>query len=251
MPNNKGAVLPINTLYTSSQPLPIYQQIKRMIMQKVHSGEWGAHYNVPSEKELTQLFNVSRMTVNRALRELTAQGILVRIQGVGTFVSEIKGESALMSVRNISDEIQAINHKYSAELILLEKCLASQELAATFEVMAGQMVYHSILVHYDNDMPVQLEDRFVNSDVVPDYLNQNFTRQTPHAYLMSVAPLTEGEHIVEAVLPSEKEAAWLQITPASPCLQVQRKTWSQNKVVTSARLLYPGSRYRLEGHFYS
>lgn len=236
---------------TQIPPIPVYQRIKRMITQKIYSGEWEANQIIPSEKELTQIFDVSRMTVNRALRELTAQGILVRVQGVGTFVSENKAESALMSVRNIADEIKALNHNYSADVILLEKCITNTELASIFDIMPGQVVFHSILVHYDNDVPVQLEDRYVNSAAVPDYLSQKFTGQTPHAYLMSIAPLTEGEHIVEAVHASEKEAAWLQISHLVPCLQIYRKTWSHQTVVTSARLLYPGSRYRLEGHFYT
>ncbi len=240
-----------NASGTNQQLVPLYLQIKRSILQKVHSGEWPIHHNIPSEKALTDLFGVSRMTVNRALRELTTQGVLVRVQGVGTFVSENKGESTLMSVRNIADEIKAHNHQHRTEVILLEKCLATPELALIFEVMAGQVIFHSIMVHYDNDVPVQLEDRFVNSAVAPDYLIQDFSVQTPHAYLTAVAPLTEGEHVVEAVLISEKEATWLQIAPTEACLQIRRKTWSHQKVVTSAQLLYPGSRYRLEGRFHS
>ncbi|WP_434777842.1 histidine utilization repressor [Neisseria sp. Ec49-e6-T10] len=246
----RDPLISANTLQ-QQQPVPLYLQIKRMIMQKIYSGEWGANHNIPSEKELTNMFDVSRMTVNRALRELTAQGVLVRVQGVGTFVSENKGESALMSVRNIADEIKSLNHEHKVEVILLEKCFATAELAASFDIMAGQVVFHSMIVHYDNDVPVQLEDRFVNSMVAPEYLNQDFKKQTPYTYLTAVAPLTEGEHIVEAVLATEEEAAWLQILQVEPCLQIRRKTWSHQSMVTSARLLYPGSRYRLEGHFYS
>lgn len=240
-----------NDMGANQQIVPLYLQIKRAILQKIHSGEWGTHHNIPSEKSLTDLFGVSRMTVNRALRELTAQGVLVRVQGVGTFVSENKGESALMSVRNIADEIKANNHEHRTEVILLEKCIATPELAQIFEIVTGQVVFHSIMVHYDNNTPVQLEDRYVNSTVAPDYLTQDFSMITPYAYLTAVAPLTEGEHIVEAVLIDEKEATWLQIPQEEPCLQIRRKTWSHQNIVTSATLLYPGSRYRLEGHFHS
>ena len=236
---------------TDSQLVPLYLQIKRSILRKIYSGEWPVHHNIPSEKALTELFKVSRMTVNRALRELTAQGVLVRVQGVGTFVSENKGESALMSVRNIADEIKSHNHVHRTDVILLEKCIATPELALVFEMMAGQVVFHSIMVHYDNNIPVQLEDRYVNSLVAPEYLKQDFSVQTPNEYLTAVAPLTEGEHIVESILVGEKEAAWLQIDQTEPCLQIRRKTWSNQNVVTSAQLIYTGARYRLEGHFHS
>lgn len=232
--------------------VPRYLQIKRSIVSKIHSGDWPSGYRVPSEKELSVSFAVSRMTVNRALRELSLEGLLVRVQGLGTFVSRDKTGSALMAVRNIADEITARpDHRHSTTVILLEKIPGAPEIALQLEGEAGAPVFHSLLLHYDNNVPVQIEDRYVNAQVAPDYLNMDFTLETPHVYLSRVAPLTEGEHIVEAVLPTPEEAAWLDVGPAEPCLQTRRRTWSNQAVVTFARLLYPGSRYRLEGRFYS
>jgi GntR family histidine utilization transcriptional repressor len=113
----------------------------------------------------------------------------------------------------------------------------------------GQRVFHSRIVHFENDVPVQIEDRYVNPAVAPDYLKQDFTVQTPYAYLSQVAPLTEGEHVVEAILADADECTLLQIERGEPCLLIRRRTWSGRSTVTSARLLYPGSRYRLEGRF--
>ncbi|WP_425551616.1 GntR family transcriptional regulator, partial [Achromobacter dolens] len=86
-------------------PAPLYAQLKQMIAQQIRSGAWPAHYRVPSESELVQELGYSRMTINRALRELTAEGLLVRMQGVGTFVAQPKTRSALFAVNNIADEI--------------------------------------------------------------------------------------------------------------------------------------------------
>lgn len=72
---------------------------------------------------------------------------------------------------------------------------------------------------------------------------------TPHDYLSLIAPLTEGEHIVEAVQASAKECELLQIH--APWLLIRRRTWSTTHIVSHARLLFPGSRYRLQGHFAS
>ena len=234
-------------------PVARYNHIKRSILYRINSGEWSANHKIPSENELSALFQVSRMTVNRALRELTAQGVLFRLQGVGTFVADSsKIGAALMSVRDIAEEIKSHkNHQLQTEVILLEQLKAASETALLLGVKAGKKVFHSLLIHYDNDIPVQLEDRYVNAAAAPDYLKKDFTIQTPHAYLKSVAPITEGQHIVEAVLPSAQEAAWLDIKASEPCLQLRRTTWSNDLVVTGVRLLYPGSRYRLEGRFHT
>lgn len=66
-----------------------------------------------------------------------------------------------------------------------------------------------------------------------------------------MAPLTEGEHVVEAILAEPAECKLLQIERGEPCLLIRRRTWSGRVAVTAARLLHPGSRHRLEGRFSS
>ena len=74
---------------------------------------------------------------------------------------------------------------------------------------------------------------------MPGYGEQDFTQQTPNSYLMDVCPLSEMEHVVEAVLPSAGEAGLLQIRVDSPCLLLHRRTWSEGHLVSYARLLSP------------
>lgn len=232
-------------------PAPLYAQVKQMIIQQIHSGAWPVHYRVPSESELVEALGFSRMTINRALRELTNDGLLVRMQGVGTFVAEPKGRSALFAVNNIADEVAARGHRHQSKLIRLGEQLASPELAMALDLREGQKVFHSLIVHFENEVPVQLEDRYVNAALAPDYLKQDFTQTTPYAYLSQIAPLSEGEHVVEAILADAEECRLLQIERGEPCLLIRRRTWSGSQAVTSARLLHPGSRHRLEGRFSS
>jgi len=246
---NPPVDIPSFAVQPGEAPAPLYARVKQMICRQIDDGTWPPHHRVPSESELVNELGVSRMTVNRALRELTADGYLVRMQGVGTFVAEPKGQAALFEVHNIAEEITARGHAHRCEVIALGEELAGSERALALDVREGQRVFHSLIVHYENDVPVQIEDRYVNASVAPDYLKQDFTQQTPHAYLSQVAPLTEGEHVVEAILADADECRLLLIERSEPCLLIRRRTWSGRNTVTSARLLYPGSRYRLEGRF--
>ena len=88
----------------SSSPAPFYEKVKQAISEKIATGVWRPHDRIPSEADLVAQFGFSRMTVNRALRELTDEGLLVRLQGVGTFVAEPKGQSALFEIRSIADD---------------------------------------------------------------------------------------------------------------------------------------------------
>ncbi|EOT5498085.1 histidine utilization repressor [Citrobacter koseri] len=238
-------------LPSRSAPVPFYEKVKQTISDNIASGVWRPHDRIPSEAELVAQFGFSRMTINRALRELTDEGLLVRLQGVGTFVAEPKGQSALFEIRSIADEIAARHHQHRCEVLTLEQTQANALQATALNVREGTLIFHSVMVHYENDLPVQIEDRCVNASVVPDYLAQDYSQTTPHAYLSLIAPLTEGEHIVEAVRATAEECALLNIKEHDPCLLIHRRTWSASHIVSHARLLFPGSRYRLQGHFMS
>lgn len=235
----------------SNSPLPIYARLKQAILHKITSGEWQAHERVPSEAELVKALKISRMTANRALRELTTEGVLIRQQGLGTFVAKQKAHSALFEVHNIAEEIAARGHRYHAKQLTLEQGRATPAEALSLGLKTNEEIFRSSILHFENDLPIQLEERAVNGVLAPDYIHQDFTKQTPYVYLMKTAPLTEGEHLVEAILPSARECELLQIKQSEPCLQIKRRTWSDEKIVTTARLLHPGTRFQLFGHFKS
>jgi GntR family histidine utilization transcriptional repressor len=233
------------------EPLPHvapFARIKRHVVARIESGEWGVASRVPSENQLAAEFGVSRMTARRALLELMHEGWLVRSQGLGTFVADRKPALSMLEVRNIAEEIAARGHRYSNKVLRLEEIAATEAIAMYLEVHPRSPVFHSIIVHIDNDVPVQLEDRFTNPAVAPDYLEQDFARETPNAYLSRHAPIEAVEHVVEAVLPTAEVARWLQIERAEACLQIRRRTWSQSRVASYARLAHPGSRYRMGGY---
>lgn len=232
-----------------SFPAPLYQRVKQMIVQQIHSGTWPPHYRIPSEAELVEQLGFSRMTINRALRELTTDGLLIRMQGVGTFVAEPKGHAALFEIRNIAEEIAERGHHHSTQVVVMEQIKANQKQATDLELKVGDRIFHSVLVHFEEYIPIQIEERYISSKVAPDYLKQDFTQLTPNQYLTELAPVTEGEHVVEAVLGTKQESDLLHIKHGDPCLSIQRRTWSGALVISSTRLLYPGSRYRLEGRF--
>jgi GntR family histidine utilization transcriptional repressor len=225
--------------------LPLYRQVKDHILASIASGTLAPGTRVKSENELAEQFGIARMTANRALRELMHDGYLSRVPGVGTFVREMPHQSSLMELRNIAEEIAARGRRHSAALVRLDKVAADRARAAAFAVARGTLLYAVVLVHAENGIPVQLERRYVNPAIAPFFLRQDFTRMTPTAYLLSVAPLDELEHRVRAVLPDAEARRRLGIEASEPCLELYRRSWSGGVVVTEATLLYPASRYEL------
>lgn len=228
---------------------PLGERIKKFVLAKIDSGAWPEGYRVPSETELALGFRAARMTVHGALRDLAMAGILSRRPGAGTRVAPRKAQSTLLEIRNIHDEIVERGHRHSVKVHRLAPEACDLTTATELELAPGSEVFHSVIVHFENDRPIQLENRFVSASFAPHYLQQDFTRVTPNEHLMSLGPLEEAEHVIQSLLPDRATRTLLKIPAGEPVLHVRRRTWSGGAVVTSARLIHPGSSYSLVGRF--
>ena len=156
-------------------PEPIYQQIKQTIQQRIASGEWPAGQKLPSENELVGALGVSRMTINRALRELTQDGLIRRVHGIGSFVAERPRHASLIELQDIALEIAADGKQHDSRILSQSTITADARIALQLELPAGSEVFHLRAVHYQDDLPIQLESRYVNPAAMPQFMQQDFT----------------------------------------------------------------------------
>lgn len=228
---------------------PRYQQLKDAIIERISAGELLPSDRVPSENELVASMRVSRMTANRALRELNDEGYVERVAGRGTFVSDYRARSHVLEVHNIADEIGRRGHTHSSKVIRQSQQRARGEIAKALHVEQGTEVFHLLLVHFENELPIQIEDRHVLASFAPECLLQDFSLETPSAYLTGIAPLQEAEQVVRASIPNASVKKRLALADSEASLVVLRRTWSKGRPVTFARLHHPGARYELTGHY--
>ncbi|MFT5520943.1 MAG: GntR family histidine utilization transcriptional repressor [Enterobacterales bacterium] len=233
-----------------------YIQVKKYILRGVKEHRWNEGERVSSENELVKACSVSRMTARRAVKELTSEGVLVSRQGQGTFVASAKSRSSVMTIRNIADEINERNHKHHCEVVNLEAVnlsdnndnLLLKQFGSYFINSKNELIFFSRIIHFENDEPIQIEERFVNPSLAPEYLKQDFLKFTPNEYLMKVCPVSEAEHRVEAVMPSLEQSQWLKIGQQQPCLKISRTTYSDEDIASFALLFHPGNRFQLGNH---
>lgn len=229
--------------------LPAYEQVKAFVKAQINSGQWRAGDAVPSESALQEQFGISRMTANRAIKELAVEGVVSRIKGSGTVVAQLHRISSTLEIRDIHDEILERGHTHSSKVLVVETVHADATLARSFKLRTGSQLFHSVLVHFEDSVAIQLEDRHVNPASVPNYLAADFATTTPTRYLLEQAPLTEASYAIEATLASIEEARHLGIKRGEPCLVMTRSTISGPHVASLARLVYPGMRYSFGGKF--
>jgi GntR family histidine utilization transcriptional repressor len=226
-----------------------YARVKQHLKQGLASGRWPPGALMPSEADLVAEFGVSRMTVGRALRELQAEGLVTRTQGVGTFAAPLHRVSSTLTLRDLHEDIVGRGHAHEARVQLQRTERAGPGLAAQLGVARGAPVFHVLIVHLEDGVPLQCEDRYVNPACAPDFLQTDFTRTTPTQRLFETTALWRAQYSIEASRPTAQEATLLQLAPDEPCLVVVRRTFTRDAVITLARLVHPGSRYLIEGQF--
>lgn len=227
----------------------LYEQIKAYLRDGIETGLWQPGEKIPSEFEIMDRTGASRMTVHRALRELSAEGMLLRVQGAGSFVQPPAPRSPLLEIHDIAEDITRRGHLHRAEVLTLEARPARADIAVEFQLRAGKKLFYSETLHFENDIPVQLEERYISPAFAPDYLKQDFTRQTTNRYLQNIAPAVEVEHIIHAVAATPRTQELLHLEPNEPCLCLLRRTWTKLGPATRSLLTHPGQRYSLGSRY--
>ncbi|WP_163025959.1 UTRA domain-containing protein [Chachezhania antarctica] len=238
----------MNTETRKSQT-PKSLQIKEFIVSEIESGTLKPGDKVPSETQLAERFSASRMTVNRAVKELTVERRVKRVQGLGTFVADQKPLAPLIEIRSISQEIALRGGQHSCVPISASEEIVSDEDADRLGLPPRSRVFRLRAVHKCDGTPIQYEDRLVNPAFSPDFLEQDFCSATASDYLLKHVTFTEVEHKVDAMRPTEDMARLLEIGTDDPCLRLVRRTWSGDRVITYVQLVHPGDLYRLGGRF--
>jgi GntR family histidine utilization transcriptional repressor len=228
---------------------PVYEQIRRAIAEPIVAGRWRPGWRIPSEMELTKAFKASRMTVNRALTALVADGLIVRWRRRGSFVAERAVELSVFEIWDIAAEIARSGRAYSYELLAREPQTADAEIASDMGVAGGTPLLALTCRHSADDDVVQLEHRLINLAAVPRAADSAFDEIAPGRWLLDHVPWSEAEHTIRAEAADAKTAGLMHVAEGTACLMIERRTWQMDTTITLARLVHPGPRHALTGRF--
>lgn len=226
---------------------PAYRRVKEHVLGHILAEDWAIGERIPSEHELRRQFGVSRMTVHRAIRELTDEGYLSRTVGAGTFVAQRSASRSSLLVRDIMQEMHDAGLKYRTHLTGAVRERASAEAAARLGVAPGALIYRSSMVYWAKGAPIQYEERWVNAVLAPDYLDHDFERTAPAGLLTRLAPDVVIDHEVRAIIAKGRVRTLLAMQPGEPCLLLTSRMRVSDAVLSVADLYHPGARYALPG----
>ena len=231
------------------RPATLHDRILADVRDNIVRGIWPPGYRIPFETDMATEYGVSRMTVNKALTQLTREGYLERRRKLGTFVTAPRVQSAVMEIANIGEEIRDTGRAYSLSILSREVRHSTPADMQLLHLEHPVRLLALDSVHMADTSPFCHEARLINLDAVPAAETTDFEGESAGAWLMRQVPWSAAEHKIRAISASAAEARVLAIKAGGACLEICRLTEFEGRPITFARLIYPGDKHQLVAQF--
>jgi GntR family transcriptional regulator len=229
---------------------PLYEQLIGIIRQEVIEGKLSPGAPLPSESEFCSRFGISRSTVRQALAALEEEGLVLRRQGKGSFVSRPKIIRSLHNLYSFTDEISAMGLEPHSRVLAYEVISPGEEIGRHLNMVNPEEKVFSITrIRYGGEEPLALEMAFIPQRICP-FLTQEMVEQgSLYNALVREAGIRLGyaRETYEAMLMGENEAALLGVPKDSTAFFVQRVSYAAGgEVFEYTVMIVRGDRCRYE-----
>jgi GntR family transcriptional regulator len=201
----------------------LYHSLGQIIRSKIQSEEWRAGQQIPSEREMMKIFNISRSTVRQGIENLVKEGILHRIQGIGTFISPPKVEGGVLRLMEFSDLIRQNGLKPGVRLIGKNNIAPPANIKKNLAMGEGETVTWLQRLLLVNQTPILIETSYFATARFPDLLQNYDGTEDPRLYihLKNGVKVTRAREIFEPVILEDPEADLLGTRGGFPALWVE------------------------------
>lgn len=240
----------MSTIYRNS-PVPRYHQLKEILRERIRSGEWKPGDLIPSERELSETYRISRMTARQAITDLVNEGVFYREQGRGTFVTNRKITQQLMRLTGFTEDISARGQHPGTKVLSAEMCPADEVTAERLRIAVGTPIFCLQRLRLADGEPLAIEWSHVNFKGCERLLKDDLEHDSLYKLLDTTygVPLLEAEQELEAGLASEEDARLLTISAGSAVLYIRRTTYTErNQPIEYAQSIYCGNKYVFYTH---
>lgn len=212
---------------------PLYLQLVEELENKIH-GSLLSNDKLPSERELTQIYGVSRITVRLALQELENKGLVYRKHGKGTYVSEITDSAVdLSATYSFTEQMKKMGKEPQTKILSFRLVEASESVAQQMQINVGQQVFEMERLRLANHVPMMIERTYVPYSLFEGLTEEMLSKRSLYDIFYEefdqVIRLADEEFY--ASIAFDNEADLLDIDSGDPVLHLLRKTYSSKNIV--------------------
>jgi len=230
-------------------PVPLYHQLKTVLLEKLKLGEWKPNEQLPTEDELGAQFGVSKATVRQALRDLAQAGLVRREQGRGTFVAEHRVQFGPRQLNSFTEEMRDFGLQSESRVLSQTVEAAGGELVDQLRVAERSPVFRLLRLRLAGGEPMGLQTVYIPCEFAPSLFDTDFGSASLYETLERVHGLTLDHAIQKhfAVAISREEAALLNVAEGVPALGGVRLTFSRDgRPIELTRSIMRGDRYQIQ-----
>ncbi len=210
--------------------LPKYKQIEKHLIKKIKSRKYSTGEKLPSEREISSMFNVSRMTARKALTAIVDEGYAQAIIGKGTFVRSSAIRKSLTSLEGFSKMLKERGKTIQSMVIKFEIIEADSHIASNLGLPIGQEIYRLTRIRKVDSEPVALEDCYLNKSLFPDLLKYDFSTTSLFSTMREIYNVFpfKGSQTIEICLAKKWLAERMEIKLNSPLFLFKGSTYSSD-----------------------
>ncbi|MET9653416.1 MULTISPECIES: GntR family transcriptional regulator [unclassified Streptomyces] len=223
---------------------PAKHEALRLALAAMIDEGLSAHELLPSERELMSRFDVSRMTVRRAVERLVQEGRVYRVQGAGTFVAEQPTISKSLTLSSFSEDIRARRMVPDSRLLMRERVMADLVCARDLRLTPGTMLVHLERLRTADGEPMCLENVWLPESLVPGLMDQDEPHSLYQLLEQAGAAPQSADQTIRATVLDVRQANLLDVPSHFPALEVERVTRdTRGRPIERAVSLYRADRY--------
>lgn len=232
--------------------IPLYEQLAQLFRTKIDTGEWPENFQLPSERELCEVYDVSRITIRHAIAIAERQDLLKSVHGVGTFVTHHKYEQALAKVQGFEQSLALLGVVASTTVHSSGTILSDLLLSGVLQVPAADPLSNLQLIGSGDSVPIVYYDSYLPIDVGTTMIAAAERAQEQGMAFTSLdlyrstdlATPVKAAQTFEAITADAELSTLLEVNEGWPVLQVTSVISSEERPLEFRKAFYRGDKYK-------
>ena len=234
-------------MITRKSPIPLYRQLKKIILDGIKTNSLAIDTQIPSERELSEKYNISRMTARRAVDDLVKDKYLIRIIGKGTYVTDINKSSEFTRVISFTEDMQKLGHPVKSKVISFNLLVPDERIREKLKIGNGEKVFEIVRLRFAKNIPMALQSSYILYRFCPNLADYDFSIFSLYNILEKRynLKLSYANNVLKARMINENEMKLFGICKEIAVFVLTQKTFLENGVafefVTS---IYRSDKYK-------
>ena len=213
--------------------VPLYLQLMDDFIKKIDTAELSVDEKLPSERELCDIYDLSRITVRQALQELEREGYIYKLHGKGTFVSPMSYNQNLIKLYSFTEEMKKMGKTPTTQVLSFREIALDERLANKMNLVPLNEAYQIVRLRLADNEPLMYETSYVPKKIFPSLTEQDLKERPMYDVFLQdyQTGVTKAVERFSATSVRKEEAEHLNLTADHPAMLIKRFAYHDDELI--------------------